>query len=57
MIEDETDAMAPVGDLRALASRLPRGRLVTFPGAGHGLSGVLDAALDEAAEFVRGLSR
>jgi hypothetical protein len=32
--------------------RLPNARLVTYPGEGHSLTRVLDAALDEVAAFI-----
>jgi pimeloyl-ACP methyl ester carboxylesterase len=40
---------------RASTERLRNVRLVTYPGVGHSLRGVLHEALDEAAAFVRQL--
>jgi predicted alpha/beta-hydrolase family hydrolase len=37
---------------RAIRERRPDARLVTYPGVGHSLKSVLDAALDAAAAFV-----
>jgi uncharacterized protein len=57
ILNGEEDELSPVGVLREKAALLPRGRLVTFPGAGHRLEGALDQALDVAADFVRTLER
>jgi predicted alpha/beta-hydrolase family hydrolase len=51
MLSGDRDPLAPAGELRSCAQRLPNGRLVLYPGAGHGLAGVLEEALDEAAAF------
>jgi hypothetical protein len=45
-----------VKDLRQAIRLLPDGRLVTFPGAGHGLGKALPAALERAAGFIATLS-
>jgi hypothetical protein len=49
----ESDPFARIDLLRdAVAERLPRARLVTYPGLGHGLLRVADDLLDEVAAFV-----
>ncbi len=54
LLSGESDPFARIDLLRsACAERLPRARLVTYPGVGHGLRPVLGAALDEVAAFVR----
>ncbi|TME89093.1 MAG: hypothetical protein E6I43_01180 [Chloroflexi bacterium] len=55
LLSGESDPFAQVDLLRASARLLRRGQLVTFPGVGHGLLPVVDAAMDRVAEFVRGL--
>jgi predicted alpha/beta-hydrolase family hydrolase len=56
VLNGEHDPMSPILQLRERAELLPRGRLISFPGAGHRLEGALDQALDAAAAFVRSLS-
>jgi predicted alpha/beta-hydrolase family hydrolase len=57
VLNGERDELSPIADLRARMGLLPRGRLVSFPGAGHRLGGAhLEAALDIASEFVLTLS-
>jgi predicted alpha/beta-hydrolase family hydrolase len=56
VLNGEEDELAPIEELRAAMAHLRRGRLVTFPGAGHDLRGALSRALDEAAGFVATLS-
>lgn len=55
LLSGESDPFAKVDLLRASLRLLPRAELVTFPGVGHGLLPVIDAAMDRVAEFVRGL--
>ena len=55
LLSGESDPFARVDLLRASLPLLRRGELVTFPGVGHGLLPVIDAAMDRVAEFVRGL--
>ena len=55
LLSGEEDELSPLPELRCRSALLPNGRLRTFPGADHGLRGALGRALDEAAEFVRGL--
>lgn len=57
VLNGEADELSPIDVLRDKVALLPRGRLVSFPGAGHRLEGALDAALDAAADFVHMLSR
>jgi predicted alpha/beta-hydrolase family hydrolase len=53
LLSGEADPFARLDLLRlALVERLPNARLVTYPGQGHSLRPVLDAALDAAAGFV-----
>ena len=53
LLSGESDPFARVDLLRTAVERLPNGRLVTYPGVGHGVDPVLDKALDEAAAFIR----
>ena len=55
LLSGESDPFARVELLRASVRLLPQAELVTFPGVGHGLLPVIDAAMDRVAEFVRGL--
>jgi predicted alpha/beta-hydrolase family hydrolase len=56
LLSGDRDRLSPLSILREKAALLPRGRLITFPGAGHRLEGTaLERALDLAAEFVRAL--
>lgn len=56
-LSGESDPFARVDLLRkAIEERLPRARLVTYAGVGHGLKPVLDDALDHVAAFVRELA-
>jgi len=55
VLNGERDPMSPIAEVRRLVPLLPRGRLITFPNAGHGLRDALEAKLDAAAEFVLGL--
>ncbi len=54
-LSGESDPFARVELLKASVRRLPRAELVTFPGVGHGLLRVIDAAMDRVAAFVRQL--
>ncbi|TMF52210.1 MAG: alpha/beta hydrolase [Chloroflexi bacterium] len=53
LLSGESDPFARVETLRASIRLLPQAELVTFPGVGHGLLPVLDAAMDHIAAFVR----
>jgi predicted alpha/beta-hydrolase family hydrolase len=55
LLSGESDPFARVDLLRLSVGLLPKGQLVTFPGVGHGLLPVIDAAMDQVAEFVRGM--
>lgn len=54
LLSGDHDPFARTDLLRAAAATLPNGRLVLFPGAGHGLAGHLDEALEVAADFLLG---
>ena len=51
LLSGESDPFAEIGLLRGAVERLPDATLVTYPGVGHGLGGVLDDALDRVASF------
>ncbi len=53
LLSGESDPFGRIDLLRRAVERLPRGRLATYPGVGHGVAPVLDAALDEATAFIR----
>jgi len=55
LLSGESDPFARVDLLRSSVPLLRQGQVVTFPGVGHGLLPVIDAAMDRVAEFVRGL--
>jgi predicted alpha/beta-hydrolase family hydrolase len=55
LLSGESDPFARVDLLRANVSLLRDARLVTYPGVQHGLAPVLDDAMNQVAEFVRGL--
>lgn len=55
VLNGEKDELSPVEVIRERVALLPRGRLVTFAHANHRLDGVLEEALDHAAEFVLSL--
>ena len=55
LLSGESDPFARLEALREAVKRLPNGELVTYPNVGHGLTPVLDDALDRIAAFVRGL--
>jgi predicted alpha/beta-hydrolase family hydrolase len=52
LLSGESDPFAEIGLLRQAVRRLPRSRLVTYPGLGHSLVPVLDRALDEVDAFI-----
>jgi predicted alpha/beta-hydrolase family hydrolase len=56
LLSGESDPFARADLLREAVSLLPNGELVTWPRVGHGLTKVLDQALDRVAEFVLTLS-
>jgi dienelactone hydrolase len=53
LLSGESDPFADLTLLRQAVPRLPRATLITYARQGHSLSGVLDAALDEVAAFIR----
>ena len=53
LLSGESDPFAEVSLLRQAVERLPHCTLVTYPGIGHGLTTVLDDALDRVASFVK----
>lgn len=52
LLSGESDPFARIDLLRAAVPLLGDARLVTYPRTGHGLSAVLDDALDHIAAFV-----
>jgi uncharacterized protein len=52
LLSGESDPFARIDLLRESISLLPNAELITWPGVGHGLTRVLDQALDKVAEFV-----
>ena len=54
-LSGESDPFARLELLKSSVRRLPQAELLTFPGVGHGLLPVLDAAMDRVAAFVRKL--
>jgi predicted alpha/beta-hydrolase family hydrolase len=52
LLSGESDPFARIDLLRAAVQRLPTAKLVTYPGVGHGVRPVIDAALDEVAAFI-----
>jgi len=55
VLNGERDQLSPIADIRRLVQLLPKGKLISFPGAGHGLRDALEAKLDAAAEFLLSL--
>lgn len=53
LLSGESDPFARIDLLREAVKLLPDGRLVTYPGVGHGVRPVIDAALDGVAAFIR----
>jgi predicted alpha/beta-hydrolase family hydrolase len=53
LLSGESDPFARIDLLREAAHLLPDAHLVSYPGVGHGVGPVIDAALDEVAAFVR----
>ena len=52
LLSGESDPFADIGLLRRAVARLRKANLITYPGAGHGLKPVLDAAIGEVADFI-----
>lgn len=55
LLSGESDPFARIALLRRAVRRLPRAELVTYPGVGHGIRPVLDAALDRASAWLAAL--
>jgi predicted alpha/beta-hydrolase family hydrolase len=55
LLSGESDPFARIDLLRASVALLQDPKLITWPGVGHGLTKVLDEALDLVAEFVNSL--
>ncbi|MBA2275410.1 MAG: dienelactone hydrolase family protein [Chloroflexi bacterium] len=56
ILSGESDPFSRIDLMRqALTERLPSARLVTYPRVGHGLTAVLDDALDQVAAFMEAL--
>lgn len=56
-LSGESDPFARIDLLReAITARLPSARLVTYPRVGHGLTALLDEALDHVAAFMKHLA-
>ncbi|HJP71404.1 MAG TPA: alpha/beta family hydrolase [Candidatus Limnocylindria bacterium] len=53
LVSGESDPFARIDLLREAMKQLPNGRLVTYPGVGHGVKPVLAAALGEVDDFIR----
>lgn len=53
LLSGESDPFARLEALREAVKRLPNAELVAYPNVGHGLTPVLDDALDRIAAFVR----
>ena len=52
LLSGDADPFARVDLLRNAATQLPNHRLVIYPGVGHGVRPVLEAALDEIHRFI-----
>ena len=52
LLSGESDPFADIALLRTAVNRLPDGTLMTYPGVGHGLTPVLEQALDAISTFV-----
>jgi uncharacterized protein len=55
LLSGDADPFARIDLLREAATRLPDGRLIVYPGLGHGLAPVREDALTRIAAFVREL--
>jgi len=53
LLSGDRDPFARPDLLEEAASHLSNGRLISYPGVGHGLGGALPLALDAAGEFLR----
>jgi pimeloyl-ACP methyl ester carboxylesterase len=57
LLSGTSDPFAREDLLRAAVPALPQGRLVTWPGLGHSLAPVREAALEVIASFLREIER
>ena len=53
LLSGESDPFARIDLLRSAVKQLPNARLVTYPNVGHGVTPVLEAALDEVDAFIQ----
>ena len=53
LLSGESDPFARIDLLRSAVQQLPNARLVTYPNVGHGVTPVLEAALDEVDAFIQ----
>lgn len=53
LLSGDSDPLARIDLLRRAVPQLPNAKLVTYPGVGHGITPVLEAALDEVNAFIR----
>ena len=53
LLSGESDPFARIDLLREAVAQLSSAKLVTYPGVGHGVGPVIDAALDEVDAFLR----
>jgi predicted alpha/beta-hydrolase family hydrolase len=56
LLSGESDPFAHIDLLREAVKRLPKAELVTYPRVGHGLTSVIDDALDRIARFARAVN-
>jgi pimeloyl-ACP methyl ester carboxylesterase len=52
LLSGESDPFADVALLRRAVKRLPKATLITYPGVGHGVTPVLEQALDAISTFI-----
>ncbi len=52
LLSGESDPFARIDLMRRAVPQLPDATLVTYPGVGHGVGPVIDAALDAVAAFI-----
>jgi predicted alpha/beta-hydrolase family hydrolase len=52
LLSGESDPFARIDLLRTAVEQLPRPTLRTYPGVGHGVGPVIEAALDDVAAFI-----
>ncbi len=52
LLSGESDPFARIDLLRSAVTQLPHATLITFPGVGHGVTRVIERALDEVAGLI-----